>query len=343
MASPSTPPPPGPAALAASAVVRDEERFLPAWLAYHRALGVGRFYMYLDRCRDRTADILAAAPDATVFDLAAVAPEAGAFWSPRQTVTMNHAKALALAEGFPWLLCLDADEFAYGGGYDDRARRPGRDAERCRRAGSLPSMLARVPDGIDLVVLETWEAVPTHDADDAFWSLHWMKPSGAPFARKVVHPLTGKSTKSRSHWGHDLGKTVIRTASGWEALYPHDWGATGGRTPDAPRRRPPAIALGRHYHYTVCGPRHWQEKFGRHSEYAARWKSGAQVSFTKQAWKEGAAAMDETQADAYFHQQLSTPLPTLLRTWRRGGVVPDATVEAVLRSAGFPPAHGRGA
>lgn len=107
-------PEPRPARLAMVLCVRNEEDFLLANLLYHRALGVERAYVYLDRCTDRSVELASRLAGVRLIEAAPAERARFEYVGDFQAACMTHALGLARAEGFAWLLAVDADEFASG-------------------------------------------------------------------------------------------------------------------------------------------------------------------------------------------------------------------------------------
>lgn len=82
---------------------KDENSYLPEWFEHHRALGVGRFYVY----DNGSAEPPAAAPDVTVVDFAhddAVGKQMRAYHACHERFRHRHE----------WIGFLDTDEFVAG-------------------------------------------------------------------------------------------------------------------------------------------------------------------------------------------------------------------------------------
>lgn len=278
-------------------VVRDEERFLDAHLRYHRAVGVGRVYAYLDRCTDATPDILARFPDTEVVERDRAAGQR--FMSAYQTDCLADALGRARRDGADWLLHLDPDEFAHGEG-------PGGDP-------SLPALVRRASGRwrklgrrVDQVVMRTVEAVPTPlEPGEGFADLGWFQDGGA-WERPMLDPRDG-SVRCLDHWlGSNRGKSLLRVAADAEPASAHGWARRGGG---------PLVTAhaGRHLHYVVTDAAHWMQKYRKFSEYPGHWEKGKPVRFPKQAWKEASVRMSPAEAEAYFHRHVAADPAELAR------------------------------
>ncbi|MCI0637008.1 MAG: glycosyltransferase family 2 protein [Actinobacteria bacterium] len=302
--------------------VRDEAEVLLPFLSYHRALGVTRFYVYLDRSRDASHEIVRA------FDGGVAIPRDRRADEPHitclQLACADDALARARVDGLDWLLHLDVDEFAWG-------ESPGATA---LARGDLLRMLSGVRGDTEAVLLRTLEVVPHADLDDRpFWLLHDVQDGGA-LERDVYDP--GQHTvRTLARWlGHDQGKSVARVAADLQAATPHLWTRRQGVRlpailPIAYERR------GCHYHFVVRGARHWRQKYRKLADDPATWPRGGPVEFPKQAWKEAAARMSADEAERYARRWVLVGEP-LVASGRARGIVRRVTdVEEVLRESGF--------
>lgn len=316
---------------------RNEERFLPAFLAYHRALGVDRAYVYLDRCTDRSRDHLARHDWVEVIERNQ--PDGTTQLSLHQMACANDALVRARAQEIPWLMMLDADEFAWGG---DPLPRP---CPAWRRWLGLPAAtlaarghLSRLIDGAaadtEMILLRTAEVVVEAGREDLpFWTQHHFQTEVA-LHRPVLHPGTGEMRTLNRWLGHRLGKSIVRTACDVQAFDSHRW--TRRQDRDIPDDLP--LRTEQHgwiLHYVVTGPEHWRQKYLNLAYEPAHWLRGQPVDFPKQAWKEAAMRMDEAEARDYFSTWVAVP-PRLVRAARRRGSLRRVSVvEDILKQTKF--------
>ena len=304
--------------LAMVLVVRDEERFLAEHLRYHRALGVGRVYAYLDRCTDRTPEILAATPDAVVIERDRREDEP--YMSTYQCNCLGDALDRARADGVGWLLHLDPDEFAHGENPGGDPSLPG----LVRRAATRLRGLGR---RVDQLILRTVEAVPTPLGNgETFRDLRWFQDGGV-WEREVLDPGEGV-VRTLGQWlGGNRGKSLLRVAADAEPASAHHWRRRGGK-------KLVTVHAGSHFHYVVTDAGHWRQKYAKFSEFPAHWEKGSAVRFPKQAWKEASVSMDEGEAEAYFRRWVAADpaeLERLAGTPAGRHLVRDDTVDRVLR------------
>jgi predicted AlkP superfamily phosphohydrolase/phosphomutase len=319
-------------ALALTACIRDEAEILPAFLAYHGALGVTRAWLYLDRCSDATREVLRDFPwveaeacdrDPDVESLEQV-----------QLRCADDALARARREGATWLLHLDADEFAWGG--------PLAFAGSATHAGSLTGMLARVQPQTEMVVLRTLESIPTRRPPERpFWEMHDFAIHDA-IARNVLDPLTGKVIRLERPLGHGLGKSIARVAADLQSASAHRW--TRRQDVAVPALVPLAEeTLGVHFHYVVRSAAHWLEKFRKLSPDPDVWLRGAPLEFPKLSWKKAAPTMSRRDAERYFADWVAVPDDLVADARVRGMVTTAPHLERVLQEIGFakPRSHAR--
>ncbi len=128
-------PEPGREGVAVALIVRNEERHIGEWAAFHRRAGVRRFLVYDNGCRDRTLPILRDVLDEalTVVPWRQVFTDA---WLGREIHNQVLAYAHAVSNfggGFRWMAFIDADEFLVP-----------------KRAASIPEALAHLGEAANL-------------------------------------------------------------------------------------------------------------------------------------------------------------------------------------------------
>lgn len=310
--------------LALVACVRDEADALPAFLAHHAALGVGRAYLYLDRCGDRSRDVLRSHPwvETIVGDRDAPDESLERF----QLRCADDALARARAEGVEWLLFIDADEFAWGGALDA----PGPATE----AGSLLRLLGDVAPQTEAVVLRTLEVVPrVTPPGTPFWRVDGAL-DGSLLVRDVLDPTSSTMVRLARPLGHFLGKSIVRVAADAQAYSAHRWTRRQDAFPPAwiPLREE---ERGCHFHYVVRDAAHWHDKYRKLAIDPDGWLRGGEMEFPKRAWKRAAAAMSRAEAEAYFATWVAVPDATIADAVARGIVTPTPHVARVLDEIGF--------
>ncbi len=313
-----------PCRLAITACVRDEADILPVHLAYHAALGVSRAYLYLDRCDDRTRDVLRAVPWVEAIAVERDVPAQSL--EHLQLVCMDDALQRARAEGIAWLLAIDPDEFAWGGplAYEGAPA----------VAGDLLAMLARAHPRTEQVVLRTLEALPRRQVPGTpFWRRHAMLLD-TPLEREVRDPLTGETVRLRRRLGHDLGKSVVRVAADVQPGTAHRWTR---RQDTLPGRMLPLVeeTLGHHFHYVVRDAAHWLDKYRKLAIDPDTWLDGAPMLFPKLSWKRAAATMTRDEAEQYYNAWVAVPDADVAAAKARGVVTMAPHVEAVLDAIGW--------
>jgi predicted AlkP superfamily phosphohydrolase/phosphomutase len=313
--------------LAITACVRDEADILPAFLAYHAALGVSRAYLYLDRCDARTTDVLRGFDWVEAIAVARAVPSQSL--EHLQLVCADDALQRARAEGIAWLLPIDPDEFAWGG--------PLAFEGSAVAAGDLCAMLARAHPRTEAVVLRTLEAVPRCQVPGTpFWRRHAMLHD-APLVREVQDPLTGDIVRLERWIGHDLGKSAVRVAADVQLATPHRWTRRQDVVP--PAMLPlPEETLGHHVHYVVRDAAHWREKYAKLAIDPDVWLRGEVMLFPKASWKRAAATMTRDEAEQYYNTWVAVPDAEVAAARTDGVVVMAPHVERVLDEIGFVPA-----
>jgi hypothetical protein len=296
--------------------VQDEELFLAANLAYHHLLGVERAYVYLDRCGPATRSILARFAWVCPIDR----PCREEHLVLHQMACADDALQRARAEGFEWLLHLDADEFAMA----DLADRLD------DTVGSLPAKLADVSAGTVMVRFRTREVVPLRGMEkEPFWKLVYFQ-SGGVIERDLLDPCTGEMKRLRRWLGHDRGKSAVRTTADVQAADSHEW--TENQRRPLPRKIPlPSEDHGFCHHFVVVSAEHWQEKYRKLAQVdPPNWPRGRPVDFPKQSWKEASLRMSRVEAERYFDRWVALPADQLAPYLKEGIVIEERAVDRIL-------------
>ena len=319
--------------------VHDEEPFLRANLTYHHAVGVGRGYLFLDRCTDGTEAIARSFPWVEVIDRPK--PPETRFMRQHQNACAADALEMARAEGIEWLLHLDADELAFGGepSQVSPGERPtlvsrllGSGFKAALARADLRSMLAGVSPETAMVHLPTHEGFPMRiEPTEDFWRNPYFQ-SGAPFVQRILDPTTGQKQKFDRYLGHDQGKSIVRTAAGVQPFNPHRWtSAQGVEPPDFPEDiEIPTETRGCHFHYLLVNAAQWQKKYAQFDGLAMSWPSGVPLSFPKGAWRQAAGQMSRQEAADYLDEWLFRTEEELDRLVREGEIHKEPDVATIL-------------
>ena len=103
--------PPAPDSVCVGAILKDEDRFVEEWVAYHRLLGVDHFYLYDNDPRQPLGRILADHRDyVTVVEWLVDHDGPWRHGSTKQTKAYTHC-VKHHASGYAWLALIDCDEF----------------------------------------------------------------------------------------------------------------------------------------------------------------------------------------------------------------------------------------
>ncbi len=312
--------------------VRDEEDFIGAHLAYHRAIGVSRAYIFADRCTDSTADIIKSFQWAKTFETSIDPSKA---LTIHLTRCADDALEMAMDEGFDWLIHIDADEFAFADNYPFGIF--GRLFPFVRRMKCLPllqrgnllQMLARINKRTEMVLMRTREAMPiVTDTKLPFWKMHYFHDKALD-GRNVLDPIDGK-IKPLPWFGHARGKTIIRTTADVQSINAHQWTRNQGVT--NPEKIPiPTEYRGFHFHFLFTSPEDWQKKYRKHYDFPDKWHTNKPVGFPKQSWKEASLKMSSEEVKQYFNKWLAMSSDELEKYLANGDVTQETLVEDVLR------------
>ncbi|HMP91167.1 MAG TPA: glycosyltransferase family 2 protein [Kiritimatiellia bacterium] len=289
----------------------------PAFIAYHQAMGVRRFFLYLDRCPKVTVDRIATLPGVECHI------------ADRDTNTDNIINQLACADhalqrcrklGIDWLLHIDVDEFACG---DDET-------------GSLTNLLDKAPDDIEQIILRTRETIPTPVSSPwNFWEQHAVW-SETPPSRMILDPRTNQAVNVTRTLGHQQGKSLVRTSAPVQAGNSHRWTRyTGKQLP--PLVDIPTLCLGEHIHFHLFSPEQWLEKYRAFDADKPFWPRGNSKPFPKQAWTELASRIDLPEAIAYYRAWISINKEKADEYVRTGQAHAVYVVSQTLKKCGFLP------
>jgi hypothetical protein len=305
---------PYPPRLALATCVHNEESLIGPFLRFHRAMGVARAYVYLDRCTDRTQGIVAGADWVEAVPLEPETAPA-VYNEGRQKKCGNDALRRAELEGMDWLLFLDADEFASGG----------TDAEG-KGIQRLDAMLSGVLPETNLVILPVWECVPVWAEAPGLLRQVWFQKSLST-TRRLRHPSGGEEQAWRGWLGHALGKALVRTGLGARMLNPHAWELDSGENL-------PAEIRGRLRHLVFTDFPHWKAKYEKLAFEPDHWPDGRRVEPPKQLWKQAVRQLSGPELEAYARESVFASEEEI-REWERGGnIVRDETLREVLEPAG---------
>lgn len=294
--------------------IHNEERFLEANLRYHRALGVSRAYVFLDRCDDASLQIVKSFPwiESIILDdrLHTLSP----YYSDLFRVCADHAWRMAQAEGFDWLLCIDVDEFVFANNQStikhtdsDLTDIP---LETILRAGHLPSMLTTVSPRTEAIFFPSWNVVPGRpDQNDPFWKQQFFQ-SQKSRSQTMCDPLTGQTVD----WPGNLasrGKSMVRTNADIQCLDSHEWVRSQGVNYRPAKISIPTKKRGFLYHFYVVNSHHWLEKYQKLSRELTLWRSGSPVHFPKQCGKRASAVLNKDEIEIYLNEWIFLPAEVL--------------------------------
>ena len=194
------------------------------WTEYHRAVGVGRFYMFLEKGAARPVEAarIGALPGVTTWtpsrELAArhvrsrVLNEtwlASFMHKPcnnelfmRQNLNLELAIEHARLERVDWIIHVDTDELLYPGGARDY---------------SVRLLLNGIPRGVDMVVFPNYEALPEHDGVlDPLGEVTLFKKSYDHVARQAYQDAYKTVTRGNPNYflTYGNGKSAARVRPG---------------------------------------------------------------------------------------------------------------------------------
>ncbi len=308
--------------------VKNEERFLAAFLEYHRRLGVSRAYVFLDRCTDASAEIAAAFPWVRVIPVQEHCDETFRYVAGLHRFCSALALDRAREEGLDWLMLLDPDEFAYGRFLPPWPGGTGRHRASAEE-GDLRKLCAGVASDVDMIVLRTKELVPCRLGESLpFWEQAFFQ-SRFPLRHRVYDPMRPSVRRTVRWLGNNVGKSIVRVGADVRARGSHFWHVER----DGRLQEPKTVRLGAFCHFHVTGVRHWLEKFTKLAHEPDVWAGGDRVPFTKRVWKAAAAHLDERAAWEYLERSVFRSERELCLRALMGQLSRETTVKDILSEA----------
>ena len=312
--------------LAMLTCVRNEAKWLPAFLEYHHAIGVERAYVYCDRCTDGSEAIARSYPWVQVFRIDAEQVARFSYISDIHCACMSHSLALARQEGFDWLMILDADEFACG-------NNPG--ATALDRALLLPMLIDAKPETVQIRLL-TREVVPMRvPAGTPFWQQRYFQSSPRR-AWNIVDPRDDQHHRWTDFLGHRQGKSIVRTCANVQGYDSHRWVPNQKITwPQRPEYvELPTEESGYHRHFYITSQSHWLDKFRKQNFEPNVWICGKDVELPKRSWRQLIAQMSSDQIDGYFDRWIARSEEELRSFAHEGLVEQDTDLLEILQIIG---------
>ena len=299
--------------------VRDEADTILDHLLYHRFLGVGRAYVFLDSGSDGAARLLEGLPWVVTFH----APRAAGVrhLTTHQVACARLALERARRDGIPWLLHLDPDEYAWAD--NSRSGDPKRDA-------SLLELIGRAGGRTELIRLQTREAIPVRgERSFPLWRQEFFQVQPHVFERDILDPSSGEVRRLAKWIGHNQGKSLVRTEADVVPETAHTWRRGGSAAAGSSLV---TEWLGFHYHFVVGDALSWRRKYRKLAWEAPVWENGAPVPFPKQAWKEASLSLDESRAAAYYERWVAVAREQAEALVRAGKAERDRRLWAVMEA-----------
>ena len=215
--------------------VRNEPQLLRPNLLYHRRAGIERCYLYDDGCSDgsvdrvRDLDVVRVTRSVGAAQIAR-RPEAERFLAAtrtlpaRQCLNVLDAIDRARADGFAWLLHVDADELVC---LDAGAS----------RAGELREFLDAAPAATSQVTFAPYEVCRRRLAYGDVLREEVLFTAAVGTSRRLGwDPRARRPFVVRMPLGHRLGKSAVRLDAGLVPRNPHRFVTRDGRVPPTERR-----------------------------------------------------------------------------------------------------------
>lgn len=206
---------------------------IKVWLAYHRAIGVSEFYLFVDGQASSETSVasLRQFPDVTVIIKDEELDQRNrnsriwnetwlsAFFNKpcnhelfvTQSLNMAYGIELARSDGLDWILHVDTDELIYPGG---------------STAYSLQQVLAQVPPHVDLLVFPNYEALSeTSIIDDPFTQVSLFKKNFQHVESNMYYKKYSIVAKGNPNYftTYGNGKSAARVIDGLRPNGAHRW------------------------------------------------------------------------------------------------------------------------
>lgn len=312
--------------LALMMCVNNEADTILDHLRYHQHQGVTGAYVYLDHCTDATATRLRGIDWVEAVEASRPADCPGL--PAHQVNCAVDALRRARRDGFDWLMHIDPDEYAW-------AAPPG---EGPTEPGGLVAMLDRARPETEMVELATLEVLPERGLGARpFWEQCYFQGPGQLVKRDMLDPGTGEIRQMHKWAGHQIGKSILRTACDAVPRWAHGWQRPGevrgaGRVPQEADARLVTEKLGFHYHFVFMGARLWRQKYRKLAWEPDTWITGGKVPFPKQAWKEATLAFGDAEAEAYYERWIGLAPERLAGLAASGAVTRDTRLRDAMRA-----------
>jgi Glycosyl transferase family 2 len=289
--------------------IRDARNLLRRNVLYHRHLGVERFFIYTDQTTDGSHETVAEIPGVSIHPSS---QEPGSQVPERQERNAADAVERATAEGYRWLIHLDADELICLHG------------SQCR-PGMLQGFLARLPRQIEAVRFLPYESLLTSPEPEHPFTTPWFASPNLRLKREFQDPFRNRKFTVRGLLGHTAGKTAVRLSVGPRPFYVHDFHGPDGR--DLTEIVRPYLC-----HYYNPGYADFGAKWTNFAERPDHYACGREVRFQKRLWRDlfNSADFSEDEKQRYYEENLILDAEYLGRLHRSLGR-PVMRIESVAR------------
>ena len=190
--------------------VKNERDILRDNIVYHRHLGIGDVFVFLDGTTDDTAATIADLPDVHVQNsvspngfrgipaYAVLVKQWDSIFTARQSLNTVTAIAAARQRGYDWIIALDADELVCP---DPHRVYP----------GQLRDLLAGQPAEVQSVLFGTYEIVQRRmDYARVFVEETLFKCPGGAIRKSIRDPLHATHFTIDGFYGQKVGKSALR-------------------------------------------------------------------------------------------------------------------------------------
>jgi len=283
--------------------VKNEARLLRQNLLYHLAIGVTHAFVYFDDTSDNGKDTISELNFVTISDsvkserymdrpyLNKFTSKAKNHHTARQCLNTYDAFQQCKSLDIDWLISLDADELV---------------CTSNEKPSHLVSFLHRVPENIDIVYMNTLEALSRKSAYMMVFAEETLFKTQPTFGgrfknivKRVYNPFT-KSNVKYSYWfGQHMGKAALRIASEIVPVNVHRYRMRDGSEPEH-------IRDGYILHYHAYDIQDFIKKFTNFANRPNTFLSGNKVNSLKLLLRDvvNTSGMSQQALGVYFEKNL---------------------------------------
>lgn len=264
--------------LALIVTVKNERDLLRGNLLYHAYLGVEHFFVFSDDTTDDTLETIGDLPFVEIApsvkperyrhrpELAAYVAQAEQHHTARQNLNTFAAMEMARAQGFDWLIALDADELIC------------LDLDNSS-SGLLNDFFAGIPEEIESVRFPTLEVVARQlDYEHVFTEEILFKQQGVKFEHPIFNPYLQEIHIVKGFFGQTMGKSALRLTVEAKPKTTHHFVSLDDENLKV-------MKAGYLLHYNCYSFYDFMKKYKNFKHQPDTWLSGNKIDFQRRLWR----------------------------------------------------------